>query len=142
MQVDWKSVCQCAGYKSLKAAYIRDAAEARAHKKQGRYVMRKPDELYRAFQKALALVYRCAVAAGMPFEHALALTEADRSYWWLNYYQRHIVYRALQFSPVSAVKPQGLRGIRKYLKQQQHYTPAQRKERLRQLTKYLKKPEG
>ena len=133
MHVDWKTVCQCAGYKSLKAAYIKDAAEARAYRKRWNHrAMREPDELYRSFQKALALVYKYAVAMNQPFEQVLGMCEEARDYWWLNFYQTNHLRQVLNFTLPKTTKPEGIRGMRKYLKQQ-GYDPAVIKRRIQRM---------
>lgn len=139
MQVDWKVVCQCAGYKSLKAAYISDAAEARIHAKRFGGAMRDPKELYRCFQKALALVYRYSSAMGIPFEEALDRAESGRGYWWMNYYQSHQISNVLGFQYPSTTKPNGIRGYLKDLKKC-GFSKADRLERLNRFKRKLRSP--
>lgn len=116
MQVDWKIVCQCAGYKSLKAAVVKDLTAARkAIKKYGRHY-ESLKEINREFQKALSLVYRYSVASGISFEDALGKAEADRTYSWRSYYQTCHVEKALGFKIERNIKQMGARGTKKWLK--------------------------
>lgn len=83
MKIDWKQLSQSAGYKSLKAAYIRDVQEA-AKKKNP---MRKKEEFLKLFRWVMARAQHYAVRQGCSVEVVLNTWEANRDYWWLNYYQ-------------------------------------------------------
>lgn len=105
MNVDWKLVCQSSGYKSLKAAYVRDATDARKRIKQHGGTMRAPAKLYDAFQKALLGVYRISQRKGISFIDALNMAEKKRDYWWLNFYNTCEIERVLDSPYPSLRKP-------------------------------------
>lgn len=103
MNVDWKLVCQSSGYKSLKAAYVADAADARRRIKASGRSMRAPAELYAAFQRALVCVYRIAQRKEISFVDALNMAEKKRDYWWLNFYNTYEIERVLD-SPYPSLR--------------------------------------
>lgn len=113
MNVDWKLVCQSSGYKSLKAAYVADAADARKRIKASGGSMRAHAELYAAFQKALVCVYRIAQRKEISFVDALNMAEKKRGYWWLNFYNTCEIERVLDSPYPSLRKPWSKKTIAK-----------------------------
>ena len=81
--IDWKSLANSTGYKSLKAAYIRDVHEAG----QRSSPMRDKQEFLRHFNWVINRAKHYAVRTDTTVEEVLDGWEEKRSYWWLNYYQ-------------------------------------------------------
>lgn len=86
MKIDWKVVAQSPGYKSLKAAYIRDTHEAGQYQARGRRPMRSKQEFLKLFQWVIGRAQHYAVRQCRSVEEVLNEWEAGRTYWWLNYY--------------------------------------------------------
>lgn len=115
MNIDWKEACLCSGYKSLKAAYVRDAAEARKRIKHSNYPMRSPQDLYKHFQETLANVYWVARQINKPFIEVINECEKNRDYWWINFYNsKDSLLRVMGASIKRSTKPLGIKGVRKY----------------------------
>lgn len=83
MKIDWKHVSQSPGYKSLKAAYIRDVTDAGKRKNP----MRDKAEFLKHFNWVINRAKHYAHKKGVTIDVILNKWEEDRSYWWLNYYQ-------------------------------------------------------
>lgn len=115
MEIDWKKVSQCPGYKSLKAAYIKDAMAAGQHPNP----MRKKPELYRHFQFAINRAKHYAHHLNCSIEDVLNDWEEKRDCWWLGYYTAH--HRRKFHS--DSIKPQGKAGLRKYYKRAYAHEP-------------------
>lgn len=83
MKIDWKTLAKSPGYRSLKAAYERDAQKA------GKYdsPLRKKAELYRHFQWVINRAKHYAERKNQSIEQVLNTWERGRTYWWLSYYQ-------------------------------------------------------
>lgn len=82
MDINWKTVAQSQGYKSLKTAYIKDVHAAGQKTNTGR----KKEDFLRLFQWVIGRAQHYAYLYGMPIEVVLTTWEAKRDYWWLNYY--------------------------------------------------------
>ena len=108
MDIDWSHIADTPGYKSLKAAYIRDVKQASESKRP----MRDKDEFLRLFGWVISRAKHYANHTGKPVEAILNEWEEKRDYWWLNYYQD---CRQPKFHS-DAKKPMGVNGIRKYYK--------------------------
>lgn len=85
MKIDWKKLAQSPGYKSLKAAYIRDVHEAGQSKRP----MRKKAEFLKLFRRVIGMAQHYAVRTGKPVEQVINEWEEKRDYWWLNFYSEH-----------------------------------------------------
>lgn len=83
MNINWKQLATTPGYKSLKAAYIKDVQDIQRHK----YPMRKKEELLAKFNWVIGRAMYYAHRNGRPIGNILWSWESDRNYWWLNYYQ-------------------------------------------------------
>lgn len=83
MQIDWAALAQTPGYRSLKAAYMADAHRAGMSK----HPMRTKQELYKTFRYAIDRAKHYAIRTGRPVSFFLDAWEAQRDYWWLNFYQ-------------------------------------------------------
>lgn len=75
--INWKEVCQSPGYKSLKAAYVKDVKTKQRN---------KADSL-KQFNWVIARAKHYASKRNVTLDVILNEWEADRNYWWLNYYQ-------------------------------------------------------
>ena len=82
--INWKHVAKSPGYKSLKAAYIRDVKNSTESKRRS---MRDKAEFLRKFQWVIARATHYAYKHNVRIEVILNEWEAARNYWWLNYYQ-------------------------------------------------------
>lgn len=87
-KVDWKTVSKSAGYKSLKAAYVRDVQLGAHDLRRGRSPMRDKPRYRRHFKRAIALAMHYAHEWDLPIETVLDYWESQRDYWWLNFYQK------------------------------------------------------
>lgn len=83
MKIDWKYVATTPGYKSLKAAYIKDARNAAKQE----HPMRKKEVFLELFNWVICRAKHYAHKLDVPIDHILNKWEKDRTYWWLNYYQ-------------------------------------------------------
>lgn len=81
--INWKHVAKSPGYKSLKAAYIHDVERAGRDKRP----MRRKEEFLRKFNWVIGRATHYAYYSGVRIEVILNEWEANRNYWWLNYYQ-------------------------------------------------------
>ena len=84
MNINWKHLATTPGYVSLKAAYIRDVKKATESKYQS---MRNKAEFLRLFNWVICRAKYYAHRENVTLEIILNRWEADRDYWWLNYYQ-------------------------------------------------------
>lgn len=82
MQIDWKHLATTGGYRSLKTAYIHDAAKGK------RASYGKP-ELLRKFQWVINRAKHYAHHKGVSIESILNAWEENRGYWWFSYYDDH-----------------------------------------------------
>ena len=87
MKIDWKAVAQSPGYKSLKAAYIRDVQASEKTRARGHRPLRDKQEFLKLFQWVIGRAQHYAVRTGKPIEQILNEWETKRNYWWLNFYQ-------------------------------------------------------
>jgi hypothetical protein len=88
MKIDWKHLATTPGYKSLKAAYIRDVQEAEAYRNRfERKPMREKEEFLHKFIWVIARAKHYAHYYNTSVETILKMWEDKRTYWWLNYYQ-------------------------------------------------------
>lgn len=85
MKIDWKKLAQSPGYKSLKAAYIRDVHEAGQQPRP----MRKKAEFLKLFRRVIGMSQHYAIRTGKPIEQVLNEWEEKRDHWWLNFYSDH-----------------------------------------------------
>lgn len=110
MKVDWKYFSQTDGYKSLKAAYMRDVKQAGNERRP----MRSKEEFYKHFQWVVNRCVHYAHALNKKPWEILDEWELKRDHWWLNFYQES---RQPKIRPTSiSRKPMGIRGIKKHYK--------------------------
>lgn len=116
MIIDWKKVCQSPGYKSLKAAYVRDVQESERHKARFKNKpMREKKEFLRKFRWVICRATHYAAKTGSPIEEILNKWESERSCcWWLNYYQNGQQPKLHG----NNLKPLGVNGYKKTLRRQ------------------------
>lgn len=76
MVYDWKAISQSPGYKSLKAAYMQDIQKKRRNKQECRHL----------FRRVIGLAKNHSVRTGKSVEDILTAWEAERDYWWVNFY--------------------------------------------------------
>ena len=115
MQIDWKHLATTPGYKSLKAAYIDDVLESERYRH--RYdckPMRDKAEFLKHFNWVINRAKHYAEFTGKPIHIILNEWEANRTYWWLNYYQS--CNQPKLFNKCTSVQPRGSRGAIKYCK--------------------------
>lgn len=129
MKIDWKHLASTTGYKSLKAAYIKDVQEASKRSRS----MRKKDEFLELFNWVICRAKHYAHHTGKTIEQILDEWESKRTYWWLNYYQD---CRQPKFK-TGSVKAMGVNGLRKYYKRQ-GYDPETIKSLLQKFNKEAK----
>lgn len=86
MKVDWKRLSQCEGYKSLKAAYIRDVQKANRDRQRGSRHARNKAEFRKAFQRAISTTIANAAILGVEPWDLLDQEEGRRDHWWINFY--------------------------------------------------------
>jgi len=124
MCIDWKQLAQSAGYKSLKATYIKAAQSAGKRKNP----MRKKDELLKHFNWVICRVKHYAYYTGKSAEEILNDWEVKRTYCWLNYYQDC----AQPKFHSNSKKQIGIKGLRKHYKKDSWYRndPAARAARV------------
>ena len=101
MKIDWKKLAQSPGYKSLKAAYIRDVREA-ANRKDS---VQKKKEFLRLFRKVINMAQHRAIRLDISVEQVLNEWENIRDHWWLNYYSDYHLKKLPSGKPRN-VKPQ------------------------------------
>lgn len=131
MQIDWKHLATTVGYKSLKATYIK-AVQGAARQKRP---MRLKAEYLRRFQWVINRAIHYAYHTGKSIELILNEWEEKRTYYcWLNFYQD---YHQPKFHSNSC-KPQGIRGTRKYYRNDSWYAnkPARLRDRMRSFRAY------
>lgn len=83
MKIDWKHLATMPGYRSLKAAYIRDVQTATRSARP----MRDKAEFLHKFIWVISRAKHYAQHFQVPIENVLDNWELNRDYWWLNYYQ-------------------------------------------------------
>lgn len=88
MKINWKKVAASPGYKSLKAAYIKDVQEFQQYEGRfGQKPMRDKEDFLRKFKWVIGRAMHYAYATESSIEFILNHWEEKRNYWWLNYYQ-------------------------------------------------------
>lgn len=89
MKIDWKIVCQSAGYKSLKAAYQKTLQNLQRYSsdKHTWYVEREKKEAKDKFQWVIARATHYAHYLNTTIDAILDNWEDKRNYNWQNYYQ-------------------------------------------------------
>lgn len=127
MKINWKQVAQSPGYKSLKAAYIKDVKESASRKNP----MRGKAEYLELFNWVINRAKYYAHHTGMSIEDVLLGWESKRNYWWLNYYQEGNQPKLRS----DAIKPKGIRGLRKSYKEMAGwYNPGRLRKVLQELS--------
>jgi len=104
MNINWKHLATTPGYKSLKAAYVRDVSKKDS--------LRSKKELYAHFQWVINRAKHTSYAMGTPIEEVLNGWEAKRDYSWFNYYQASN-QRKVHSNSLRSI---GINGYRKYQK--------------------------
>lgn len=84
--INWKEVSKCPGYKSLKAAYIKDVQKDNKRLCRRGYYPRGKDRLYGEFKRVIWLIMKFANKNNMTFVDAINQLESKRTYRWVNYY--------------------------------------------------------
>ena len=88
MKIDWKVVARSKGYKSLKAAMIRDIQSASKEIQRGHRPMRDKAEFHKHFNWVIARAVHYAHHTKTTLDVVLNNWEAQRSMcWWYGYYQ-------------------------------------------------------
>ncbi|MEZ5537606.1 MAG: hypothetical protein R3F02_18555 [Thiolinea sp.] len=87
MKPNWKEIAASQGYKSLKAAMIKDVMEASNHKKERGWSMREKEVYHQHFAWVINRAKHYAHHQKRTVSEVLTEWEKERSYWWLNYYQ-------------------------------------------------------
>ncbi len=105
-KINWKHLSSTAGYKSLKAAYIRDVSKAARQK----HPMRKKDVFLKLFQWVIGRAIHYAHHTGKSVEQILNEWEKERNYWWFGFYEDNTQPKFHS----NSLKPKGLRYFRKH----------------------------
>ena len=93
-KLNWKVISASPGYRSLKAAYVRDVQRAQMNVRKGWAVGRDKPVFYRFFKEVIGLVMKYANKWGISFETVLDHWEEVRgSQWWLATYQEYWLER-------------------------------------------------
>jgi hypothetical protein len=87
MKINWKEVSKSPGYKSLKAAYIKDVIEAEEYRAKHGSSSRGKAEFLKRFNWVISRAKHYSHVQGIPLSQVLNKWEAGRDYWWFNYYQ-------------------------------------------------------
>jgi len=89
MKIDWKTVCQSFGYKSLKATYEKDLQKLQRYKgdKNTYYVEREKKQAKTKFQWVIARATHYAYHKNTTLDVILNEWEEKRSYSWQNFYK-------------------------------------------------------
>ena len=126
METDWKHLATTKGYKSLKAAYIRDVTEAA---KRGQSIRNKSEYLHK-FKWVIGRALHYASHTKKSVEEILNEWEEKRSYWWLSYYQdgNQPIFH------MNGIKPAGVKGTRKYYERMFGKDPKRMAERMKSFT--------
>ena len=80
--IDWKTVSKSPGYKSLKAAYIKDVLNATRQS----HPMRSKEIFLTMFHKAIRLAQHHAHVNETSVENVLQEWELRRTSWWFSFY--------------------------------------------------------
>ena len=80
--IDWKTVSKSPGYKSLKAAYIKDALDATQQPRP----MRSKKTFLQRFHRAICLAQHYAHVNETSVENVLQEWELRRTGWWFCFY--------------------------------------------------------
>ena len=88
MKRDWKKIAASEGYKSLKAAYVKDVQNAQKDVRRGRNPLRDKKVFREYFKDAIGLAMKYSDQWNIPIEDVLNHWESVRNYWWLNFYQK------------------------------------------------------
>jgi len=109
MKIDWKHLATTEGYKSLKAAYVKDVQEASTQK----HPMRDKKEFLKRFNWVINRAKHHAHVKGLSISTILDFWEKSRGYsWWFGYYQNGQHPRLHK----EKLKPMGINGFRKSCK--------------------------
>lgn len=120
VKIDWKYFATTAGYRSLKAAYIKDVQAIATEK----YPMRKKEEFLKKFNWIINRAKHHAYVKGISIWNILDFWEANRDYWWLSYYGNHGNQIRLHSN---ILMPMSVKGICKHYKKLWHSDPARAK---------------
>lgn len=113
MKINWKIVAASPGYKSLKAAMVRDIQSSAKTEQKGRHPMRRKAEFTILFNWVIARAKHYAEFRGVTLCTILNEWEGKRDYWWLSYYQES---RQPKLTRSPNLKPGGLNAIFSYYK--------------------------
>ena len=86
-KLNWKVIAASEGYKSLKAAYVRDVQDAQKQIRLGRTPHRTKKTFRQRFTQAIGFAMKYSNKWGIPIEEVLLHWETIRGGWWLNFYQ-------------------------------------------------------
>lgn len=104
MKINWKQLAQSPGYKSLKAALIKDIGG------NGRNPSwRSKKELYKHFYWIIGRAKHYAHHIGLPVEEILRQWESDRKGGWFGYYQDRKPFNKFGTGKPRNVKPMSIR---------------------------------
>ena len=130
MNIDWKHLAKTPGYRSLKAAYCKDALKAGLQK----HPMRSKEELYKEFRKIIGVAQNNALHKNVTIESVLNEWEEKRKGWWLGFYcNNHNKMHSC------SIKPQGINGLVKYYKKVYKSDPKKGMERIKVARLYASK---
>jgi hypothetical protein len=117
-KVDWKAVSASKGYKTLKAAYIKDVMESKADERKGRRPMRDKAEFLKLFKWIVCRAKHHAIKRNVTIDVIINEWEQDRTdgkhygYWWLSFYGDYKQPKDKKCNKL----PLGIKGVKKYYK--------------------------
>lgn len=132
MKIDWKEVSKSEGYRSLKAAYIKDVQNSKKQK----YPMRDKEEFLKHFNWVINRAKHYAVKKNISIIVVLNEWESKRKYWWLNYYKNCNQPKI----HTNKLKHKGVRYFLKYFKEQYKHDHKRRRLRMKELIRSKKNP--
>ena len=106
MKLDWKKVSKCSGYRSLKRCVLFDCSDGvnYVYKKTGKMIplcfningcFKKSEEVICSrrycsiFKYVIDLAKKYSIKYNLEVDKILDIWEADRKYWYINYYQKY-----------------------------------------------------
>jgi len=114
MKIDWKHLATTPGYRSLKAAYIRDVQKATRSARP----MRDKQEFQKKFHWIIGRAQHYAYQNGVSLEFILNNWEIKRqNNWWLGHYNDSLypkLYTHNRYTRKSTAKPKSKKSPRRW----------------------------
>jgi len=114
MKIDWKHLSTTPGYRSLKAAYIKDVDRAGRRKN----LIRDKKEFLQKFIWVIGRAQHHAYRSGLSLEFVLNSWEQDRkNYWWFGHYNNSLkpkFHTHNRYNKRSSEKPKSKKNPRRW----------------------------